>query len=72
MPVIIVEHDIGKKRCCLLLDVAVTLLEAIHATCGIDKLALTCVEWVRGVRDFYLYYRIGLALEFYCVVSLAC
>ena len=56
----------------LLLDIAVALLEAIHATCCVHELALTCVEWVRGVRDFYLYYRIGLAFEFYGVVCLTC
>lgn len=33
----------------LLLDVTVTLLEAINATCGINELALTGIEWVRGV-----------------------
>ena len=30
----------------LFLDVAVTLLEAINATCCVNELALTCVEWV--------------------------
>lgn len=30
----------------LLLDVTVTLLEAIYATCGINELALTSIEWV--------------------------
>lgn len=33
----------------LLLDVTVTLLEAVNATCGINELALTGIEWVRGV-----------------------
>ena len=31
-------------RMILFLDVAVTLLEAIYATCGVNELALTCVE----------------------------
>ena len=55
----------------LLLDVTVTVHEAVNATSGINELALTCVEWVRSARDFYLYYRIGLAFKFYGVVSLA-
>ncbi len=31
-------------RMVLFLDVAVTLLEAIYATCCVNELALTCVE----------------------------
>ncbi len=30
----------------LLLDVTVTLLEAVNATCGVNELALTSIEWV--------------------------
>ena len=33
-------------RMILFLDVAVTLLEAIYATCCVNELALTCVEWM--------------------------
>ena len=55
----------------LLLDVTVTVHEAVYATSGINELALTGVEWVRSAGDFYLYYRIGLAFELYGVVGLA-
>ena len=33
----------------LLLDVAIALLEAVYTTCGVHQLALTGIEWVRGV-----------------------
>lgn len=33
----------------LLLDVTVALLEAVNAACGINELAFTGIEWVRGV-----------------------
>ena len=56
----------------LLLYVAVTLLEAIYATCGVNELRLTCVEWVRGRRYFYLYYWVLFAFKLYCVVCLTC
>ena len=32
----------------LLLQLTVTAHEAVNTTCCIDKLTLTCVEWVRG------------------------
>lgn len=61
-----------KKVYILLLQLSVTAHEAVNATSSINELALTCVEWVRGARDFNLYNWISLALEFYSVVSLAC
>jgi hypothetical protein len=36
----------GLSELFLFLDVAVTLLEAIYATCCVNELALTCVEWM--------------------------
>ena len=33
-------------RIILFLDVTVTLLEAIYATCCVNELALACVEWM--------------------------
>lgn len=35
------------KDVVLLLDLTVTVHEAVYATCCIDKLALTCIERVR-------------------------
>ncbi len=32
----------------LLLNLTVAVHEAVNATCCIHKLALTCIEWVRG------------------------
>lgn len=61
-----------KKVYILLLQLAVTVHEAVYATRCINELALTCVEWVRGARDFNLNNWISLALELYSVVSLAC
>ena len=38
--------------CCgyivLLLQLTVTVHEAVYATCSVHKFALTCIEWVRG------------------------
>ena len=32
----------------LLLNLTVAVHEAVNATCSVNKLALTCVEWVRS------------------------
>ena len=61
-----------KKVYILLLQLTVTVHEAVYATSCINELALTCIEWVRSARDFNLYNWISFALEFYCVVCLAC
>ena len=47
----------------LLLERSVAVLEAIDASSRIDELALARVEGVRGVGDFQLHQRIGLAFE---------
>ena len=61
-----------KKVYILLLQLTVTVHEAVYATSCINELALTCIEWVRSARDFNLYYWISLAFELNSVVSLAC
>ena len=53
-----------------LFDLTVAVHEAIDTTGGIDERALTCVEGVRGVRDFDLYHGVGLAFELHGVVGL--
>ena len=47
-----------------LLLLCVSLVELINATCSVDELHLTCVEWVRCVRDLELNNRILDALDF--------
>ena len=37
-----------KKVYILLLQLTVTVHEAVYATSCINELALTCIEWVRG------------------------
>ena len=44
--------------------------ELINAASRIDKLALTCIERVRGVRNFDFYHRVSFAFEFYGVICL--
>ena len=46
------------------LTIAVARHELINATCGIHKLRLTGIEWVRSVGDFQLEERIGFAINF--------
>lgn len=36
------------SRIGLLLQLSVAVHEAVNATCSVNKLALTCVEWVRS------------------------
>ena len=57
--------------CLLLQSLAVTAHELINATCCIDKLSLTCVEWVRSVRNLKLYQWVSLALELDSLLSVA-
>ena len=47
-----------------LLLLCVSLVELINTTCGVNELHLTCVEWVRCVRDLELYNRVLNALDF--------
>ena len=47
-----------------LLLLCVSLIEFVNATCSVDELHLTSVEWVRCVRDLKLYYRVLNALDF--------
>ena len=46
-----------------LLLLCVSLIEFVNATCSVDELHLTSVEWVRSVRDLKLYYRVLNALD---------
>ena len=70
------EHDgrhLARRRCMsLFLDLAVAVHEAIHATGGIDQLALASVERVRGVGDFDFYQWVSLTFKFHCLIRLAC
>ena len=47
-----------------LLLLSVSLIEFVNATCSVDELHLTSVEWVRSVRDLKLNYRVLNALDF--------
>ena len=55
----------------LLAGLCVAAHELVHATSGVHQLVLTCVEGVRGVRDFQLYYGVFLTFEHNGVVCLA-
>ena len=46
-----------------LLLLCVSLIEFVNATCSVDELHLTCVEWVRCVRDLKFYYWVFNALD---------
>ena len=46
-------------------SLTVAAQELIDASSGVDKLALTSVERVRGAGDFYFYHRVSFAFEFY-------
>jgi hypothetical protein len=56
----------------LLLQLAVAVHEAVHATCCIDELALAGVERVRAAGNFDLNHWVSLAFKLYCICSLAC
>ena len=55
-----------------LLLLSVSLIEFVNATCSVDELHLTSVEWVRSVRDLKLDQWVGLTFEFdslFCVAG---
>ena len=56
----------------LLRSSTITAHELINTSSGVDELALTSIERVRGAGDFYFYHRVSFAFEFYCVVGLCC
>ena len=60
------------KLLLLLRSLTVAAHELINTSSGVDELALTCIERVRGAGDFYFYHRVSFAFEFYCVVGLCC
>ena len=47
-----------------LLLLSVSLIELVNTTSCINELHLTCVEWVRSVRDLKLNYWVLNALDF--------
>ena len=51
--------------CCEeLLLLCVSLIEFVNTTCSIYELHLTCVEWMRCVRDLKLNYWVLNALDY--------
>ena len=56
----------------LLRSLTVAAHELINTSCCVNELALTCIEWVRGARDFDFYHWVSFAFEFYCIVCLCC
>ena len=60
------------RLCSLLRSLTVAAHELINTTCGVNELALTCVERVRGARDFDFYHWVSFAFEFYCIIRLCC
>lgn len=64
-------HKEGIVSILLFLAASVAAHELIYAACGINKLALTSVEGVRGAGDFEFYHGIGLAFKLNGVVGLA-
>ena len=56
----------------LLRSLTVAAHELINTTCGVNELALTSVERVRGARDFDFYHWVSFAFEFYCIIRLCC
>jgi len=60
------------KQLLLFRSLTVAAHELINTSSGVDELALTSVERVRGAGDFYFYHRVSFAFEFYCIVSLCC
>jgi len=51
----------------LLRSLTVAAHELINTSCCVNELALTCIEWVRGARDFDFYHWVSFAFEFYCL-----
>ena len=56
----------------LLRCLTVAAHELINTSSGVDELALTSIERVRGAGDFYFYHRVSFAFEFYCIIRLCC
>ena len=54
----------------LLRSLTVAAHELINTSCCVNELALTCVEWVRGARDFDFYHWVSFAFELYSVICL--
>jgi len=67
------KRNLFRMSCMLFLGgLTVAAHELVDATSGVDELALTSIERVRGAGDFYFYHRVSFAFEFYCVVSFCC
>ena len=56
----------------LLRSLTVAAHELIDTSCGVNELALTSIERVRGARNFDFYHWVSFAFEFYCVICLCC
>ena len=54
----------------LLRSLTVAAHELINTTCGVNELALTSIERVRGARDFDFYHWVSFAFELYGVIRL--
>ena len=67
------KRKLFTMSCMLFLrSLTVAAHELINTSSGVDELALTSIERVRGAGDFYFYHRVSFAFEFYCVVGLCC
>ena len=67
------KRKLFKMSCMLFLGcLTVAAHELINTSSGVDELALTSIERVRGAGDFYFYHRVSFAFEFYCIVRLCC
>ena len=60
----------GFRLFSLLRSLTVAAHELIDTTCGVNELALTCIERVRGARDFYFYHWVSFAFELYGIICL--
>ena len=56
----------------LLLQLTVTVHEAVYATGCINQLTLARIERMRGAGDFNLDHRISFSFKLYSLVALAC
>jgi len=54
----------------LLRSLTVAAHELINTTCGVNELALTSIERVRGAGDFDFYHWVSFAFELYGVIRL--
>ena len=62
----------SKDNILFLRSLTVAAHELIDTTCGVNELALTSIERVRGAGDFDFYHWVSFAFEFYCVICLCC